>query len=146
VDIKAGYKKTDAGKGQLDILGKGKHLSTSLANCDFIDFSLSLKDFEKLIISHADIKLRSLASNYGTIKSFIFQAKENVLGIDFTTHLESVEPYLINLKANGQITGNYLQKPGAGAVDLEIINNISGTIGKIKIATSEAIKLSLVEH
>jgi len=145
VDIKAGYKKTDAGKGQLDILGKGKHLSTSLVNCDFIDFSLSLKDFEKLIISHADIKLRSLASNYGTVKSFIFQAKENVLGIDFTTHLESVEPYLINLKANGQITGNYLQKPGAGAVDLEIINNISGTIGKIKIATSEAIKLSLGE-
>ncbi|NDE19714.1 MAG: hypothetical protein EB000_04660, partial [Alphaproteobacteria bacterium] len=87
VDIKAGYKKTDAGKGQLDILGKGKHLSTSLANCDFIDFSLSLKDFEKLIISHADIKLRSLASNYGTVKSFIFQAKENVLGIDFTNRI-----------------------------------------------------------
>jgi hypothetical protein len=45
VDIRAGYKKTEAGKEQLDILGKVKHLSTSLANCEFIDFSLSLKNY-----------------------------------------------------------------------------------------------------
>lgn len=142
MDIKVGYKKTDTGKEQLDILGKAQHLSTSIANCDFIDFSLSLKDFERLIISHADVKVRSLASNYGTVKSFTFQAKEAGQAIDFTTHLESIDPYQINLNTYGQLKGNYLQEPGAGATNLEIINKISGTIGKIKIATPEAIKLN----
>ena len=142
MDIKVGYKKTDTGKEQLDILGKVKHLSTSLANCDFIDFSLSLKDLERLIISHADIKLRSLASSYGIVKSFTFQGKESEKGIDFTTHLESVDPYLINLKANGQIAGNYLQKPGVGTANLEIVSNINGTIDKIKIVTPETIKFN----
>lgn len=143
MDIKVGYKKTDTGKEQLDILGKAQHLSTSIANCDFIDFSLSFKDLENLILNHADIKLRSLVSNYGTFKSFIFQAKEATKGIDFSTQLESIAPYLINLKAHGQVAGNYLQKSEIGTANLEIISNISGTIGKIKIATPEAIQVSL---
>lgn len=143
LDIKTIYKQNTSGVGQINVSGNAKHLSTSFASCDFINLDLGIKNFWNFKLDHVDIKLRSFVTDHGTLKSFTLKAKgENDL-IDFVSHVESVNPYLINLKVDGKLISSDLEKIRDGNnATFQIINNVSGVIGKTRIMTREPITIT----
>ena len=102
-----------------------------------------IKNFWNFKLDHVDIKLRSFVTDHGNLKSFTLKAKgENDL-IDFVSHVESVNPYLINLKVDGKLISSDLEKIRDGNnATFKIINNASGVIGKTRIMTREPITIT----
>jgi len=140
LDIKTIYKQNASGERKLDVFGAAKHLSTSFATCDVINFDLAIKNWDDFKLERADIKLKSLVSNYGNLKSFSLKAKGEDDFIDFASQVESMDSYLMNLKINSKLFISDLKKKRDDhGINLKFVNNVSGTLGKAKIVTQEPI-------
>jgi hypothetical protein len=143
LDIKTIYKREASGNQKLDVVGSAKHLSTSFFTTESIDLDLSVKNLQDFKLNRADIVIKGLVGDYGVLKSFSLKAGEKGDFINFTSQLDSIGSHPVNLKINNKLLISDLKKKLDDTnVNLQFINNVSGTIGKAKILTQQPITVS----
>jgi hypothetical protein len=137
MDIKTTYKQDMQGRQQVTVKSKIKHLATDFGNCDLADIDMTIQDLWKLKIDNADIKVRSLFINNNSIKDFSLKAKNEGDFVSFISSVKSLEPYPLNLNIDGKLISQH------GQDNLQIINNIKGTFGKLQINNQQPITITI---
>ena len=171
IDIKTKYSGSANTQGVI-LNSKVKHLSTSFLNCDLADIDLSIINLWELKLDHADIKLKSLIYDKISLRDFTLNAKNNGDFVSFDSYVKSFDPYPFNLKVSGVVRhpeepqqqnrhpeggvgrrgdlrghelATHLKAPRNDVYPIQITSSISGTLGRLQIASPEAVAVKIAK-